>query len=57
MQVTEGNTELSAGSLVIQGYDVSGKILSRGVPLKDTIIVLFEKQGVSQFIYYLLNCN
>ncbi|CAH0562230.1 unnamed protein product [Brassicogethes aeneus] len=47
VKVTEGNTELASGSLVVQGYDVKGKVFSNGDPMKNTVIVLLEKAGTS----------
>lgn len=47
VQVTEGNTELLANSLIVQGYDVKGKIVTGdGGPVKNTVIALFSQQKV-----------
>ena len=45
--VAEGNTELPAKSLIIQGYDVTGVVKDEGEPIKDATIVLFAEKPVS----------
>lgn len=48
VDVTEGNTELPANSLTVQGYDVTGKILTAdGNPVQNTIIALFTQKKAS----------
>lgn len=42
--VREGNTELADGSLVVSGYDVSGKVTSENEPIAGVSFILF---GVS----------
>ncbi|KAJ3639563.1 hypothetical protein Zmor_002915 [Zophobas morio] len=42
--VAEGNTELPAKSLIIQGYDVTGVVKDEGEPIKDATIVLFAEK-------------
>jgi len=39
--VQEGNTELADGSLVISGYDVSGKVTSENEPVTGVSFILF----------------
>ncbi|XP_015834614.2 BOS complex subunit NOMO1 [Tribolium castaneum] len=41
--VAEGNTELAAKSLIIQGYDVVGAVKDEGEPIKDTTVVLYAQ--------------
>jgi len=47
--VQEGNTELPDGSLVVSGYDVSGKVTSENEPVAGVSFILF---GV-RFIFLL----
>jgi len=47
--VQEGNTELADGSLVISGYDVSGKVTSENEPVAGVSFILF---GVRFFSCY-----
>ncbi|KAJ8968511.1 hypothetical protein NQ317_016159 [Molorchus minor] len=46
VQVAESNTELPKNSLIVQGYDVSGKVKTNGEAVKDVTILLFAKDGV-----------
>lgn len=46
--VQEGNTELADGSLIISGYDVSGKVTSENEPVAGVSFILF---GV-RFIFF-----
>lgn len=39
--VREGNTELPDGSLVVSGYDVSGKVTSENEPVAGVSFILF----------------
>lgn len=39
--VQEGNTEIADGSLVVSGYDVSGKVSSENDPVADVSFILF----------------
>ncbi|KAJ8945589.1 hypothetical protein NQ314_009109 [Rhamnusium bicolor] len=43
VQVAESNTELPKSSLVIQGYEVKGLVISEGDPVKDATIIAFSK--------------
>lgn len=45
VEVSEGNTDLDADSLLVQGYDVTGSILTaEGNPIQNTIIALFNQE-------------
>ncbi|KAH1023307.1 hypothetical protein HUJ04_012539 [Dendroctonus ponderosae] len=45
VEVTEGNTDLDSNSLLVQGYDVTGSILTaEGNPVQNTIIALFNQK-------------
>lgn len=47
VRVTEGNTELPAGSLIVHGYGISGFAKSEGEAVTNTTILLFsEKEPV-----------
>ncbi|XP_050313690.1 nodal modulator 2 [Anthonomus grandis grandis] len=49
--VTEGNTELPVNSLIIQGYEVKGKVLTADQnPVENTIIVLYAQKSTGQQI-------
>lgn len=48
--VQEGNTELAENSLVVSGYDVSGKVTSENEPVAGVSFILF---GV-RFVLFLL---
>lgn len=50
VQVAEGNTELPTGSLLIEGYDVTGMIKSDG-ELTNIDIVLFHDARVIVFLF------
>lgn len=39
--VQEGNTEIADGSLVVSGYDVSGKVSSENDPVAGVSFILF----------------
>lgn len=43
--VKNGNTEVPNNSLVIAGYDISGKVTSDGEPITGVSFVLFKKSG------------
>ncbi|KAL6255181.1 hypothetical protein P5V15_013514 [Pogonomyrmex californicus] len=45
--VQEGNTELADGSLVVSGYDVSGKVTSENEPVAGVSFILFGN-GVAE---------
>jgi len=49
--VQEGNTELVDGSLVVSGYDVSGRVTSENEPVTGVSFILF---GVRFIVLYLL---
>jgi len=51
--VQEGNTELVDGSLVVSGYDVSGRVTSENEPVTGVSFILF---GVRFIVLYLLLC-
>lgn len=58
VKVTEGNTELPAGSLIIHGYSVSGHAKSEGEAVSNATILLFSEQetvGVFQNVKHYLN--
>lgn len=44
--VTEGNTDLPPKSLLVQGYDVVGAVKSEGEPVRDTLVLLYQKGNV-----------
>lgn len=52
MIVQEGNTELADGSLVISGYDVSGKVSSENDPVAGVSFIL---SGVRFLLFSLLS--
>lgn len=39
--VKEGNTEIADGSLVVSGYDVSGRVTSENEPVAGVSFILF----------------
>lgn len=45
--VKNGNAEVPTNSLVIAGYDVSGKVTSDGEPITGVSFVLFKKSGTA----------
>lgn len=47
----EGNTELAENSLVVSGYDVSGKVTSENEPVAGVSFILF---GVRFVLFSLL---
>lgn len=54
--VQEGNTELADGSLVVSGYDVSGKVTSENEPVAGVSFILFGVRFILLFscYYYIL---
>lgn len=42
VSVSDGNGSVKPGSLVISGYDVSGRVLSDGEPVQGVNFVLFQ---------------
>lgn len=54
MIVQEGNTELADGSLVISGYDVSGKVSSENDPVAGVSFIL---SGVRFLLFSLLSLS
>ncbi|KAJ8923473.1 hypothetical protein NQ315_010051 [Exocentrus adspersus] len=44
VQVAESNAELPKNSLVVQGYDVRGKVRSDGEPMRGVTVILFSKE-------------
>lgn len=51
VNVAQGNTELPSGSLVVNGYDVTGFVKSEGEPVKDvTVLLLGTSKKADYFI-------
>nr|CAI5861761.1 unnamed protein product [Callosobruchus analis] len=44
VQVAESNAELQKNSLIVQGYEVMGKVTSDGEPVKGVIILLYSQE-------------
>ncbi|VEN53892.1 unnamed protein product [Callosobruchus maculatus] len=45
VQVAESNAELQKNSLIVQGYEVVGKVTSDGEPVKGVTILLFSQEN------------
>lgn len=42
MSISGGNGNVKPGSLVVAGYDVLGRVLSDGEPVKGVNVILFQ---------------
>lgn len=45
--VREGNTELPSNSLIVFGYDVTGKVTSKSEPVSGVSIIIFGVSAIT----------
>lgn len=55
--VREGNTELSDDSLVVSGYDVSGRVTSENEPVAGVSFILFGVRFLIIFLVIVILCH